>query len=102
LGAAFLTVFFAVFVGGAFTAVLIRAIFFGTAGSRFSASFATWNAAHRFLVAATMAFLPAAESFRLGVDGSGVAFDVGVECFTAGFFAVPERMSANSQLPSPA
>ena len=54
----------------------------------FFACFAAWNAAHRFLVAATIAFLPAAESFRLGFGGSGVALDVGAECFTAGFVAV--------------
>jgi hypothetical protein len=46
--------------------------------------------AHRFLVAAMIAFLPAALSFRLGFEGSGVAFDGGLECFTRGFFAVPE------------
>src|ERR1019366_2017669 len=36
------------------------------------------------------AALPAAESFRLGFDGSGVAFDGGLERFMGGFFAVPE------------
>ncbi|HZL42535.1 MAG TPA: hypothetical protein VFD66_04585, partial [Verrucomicrobiae bacterium] len=75
-GAAFWT---ATFVG-AFLTVFFRAVFFGlaffdTAGSGVSACFAAWNAAHRFLVAATIAFLPAAEGFHLGSDGSGVAFD---------------------------
>ena len=36
------------------------------------------------------AALPAAESLRFGFESSGVAFDVGSECFTAGFFVVPE------------
>ena len=87
LGAAFLTVFLAAVAG----AVFFRAVFFGTAGSAFSACFAAaWNAAHRFLVAAAMAFLPAADSFRLGFEASGVAFDVGSEYFTAVSFAAPE------------
>jgi hypothetical protein len=66
-------------------ATFFRAIFFGAAFSA-SARFS----AHRFLVAAMIAFLPAAESFRLGFDGSGVAFDGGLECFTGGFFAAPK------------
>ena len=37
-----------------------------------------------------MAFLPAADSFRLGFEASGVAFDVGSEYFTAVSFAAPE------------
>jgi hypothetical protein len=57
----------------------------------FAAFFAAASfAAQRFFKAATIAALPAAESFRLGFDVSGVAFDVGAECSTAGFFAVPE------------
>ena len=93
LGAVFLTVFLAAAAGAFFTAVFLRAVFFslaffGTAGSGFSASFAAWNAAHRFLVAAMMAFLPAADNFRLGFGDSDL--DVGSERSTGGFFVVPE------------
>lgn len=66
--AAFLTgvFFFAAFAGAAFfTAAFLRAIFFGTAAARFKA--------HRFFTAATIAFLPAAESFRLAFGASGLA-----------------------------
>ena len=41
-----------------------------------------------------MAFLidfgPAALSCRLAVEGCGAAFEVGFDCLTGGFFAVPE------------
>jgi len=48
---------------------------------------AALTASQRFFVAAMIAFLPAAESFRLAFDGSG---NGGLACFTGGFFAVPE------------
>jgi hypothetical protein len=48
------------------------------AGAFFNAAFsALWIAAQRFLVAATIAALPAALSFRLGFGASGVAVGVG-------------------------
>jgi hypothetical protein len=45
-----------------------------------------------FFAGAPRAFLaaPAALSFRLGFEASGVAFDGGLECFTGEFFAAPE------------
>jgi hypothetical protein len=46
--------------------------------------------AHRRLVAVLIAFRPAAVSFRLGFEVSGVAFDVGSTCFTGGFFFAPD------------
>jgi hypothetical protein len=77
--------FFAAFPGGAFTAAFFTAFgapFFATADFGFAAS------AQRFFMAALIAFLPAALSLRLGVEGCGV--DGGLECFTGGFFAVRE------------
>jgi hypothetical protein len=40
------------------------------AGALFAAGFAALTASHRFFVAAMMAFLPAAESFRLGLGAA--------------------------------
>ena len=61
------------FAGAAFLATAFLAVaFFVIANSACAAFFA----AQRFFVASEMAFLPAAESFRLGFGGSGVAFDV--------------------------
>jgi hypothetical protein len=72
--------FFAAFVG-AFTAVFLLAAFF-RAGACFlaAADFALAAAfckRHRFFVAAMIASLPVALSFRLGFEGSGLAFDGG-------------------------
>jgi hypothetical protein len=46
--------------------------------------------AHRFFVAAMIAFLPAAERLCLGLEGSGLALNAGLECFTVGSFAFRE------------
>ena len=91
--AVFLTAFFAAFAGGAFTvafltAAFFRAVFLALADCAFAAS--ALFCAQRFFVAAMIAFLPAALSFRSGFEGSGVAFDGGLERFTVGFFAFPE------------
>jgi hypothetical protein len=51
---------------------------------------AALTAAHRFFVAVMIAFLPTALSFRFGLEGFDVAFDVRLECFPVGFFAVLE------------
>jgi hypothetical protein len=67
-------VFFAAFFSGAFTAGLVTAAFLQTvflAGCAFAAS--ARFSAHRFLVAAMIAALPAALSFRFGLAGSSVA-----------------------------
>jgi len=98
---AFLTVFFA-FAVGAFAAIFLTAIFFRATffGVAFLAAAgcvvfvapvdSARTRAQRALVAAMIAFLPAADSFRFGFSGSGVGFDFGLECSTGGFLAVPE------------
>jgi hypothetical protein len=83
--AAFTEAFFAgafgTFRAGAFTAfcgvpaTFFAAVFFATAGASFLA--AGRFAAHRFFVASEMAFLPAAETFRFGFEGSGLACEAG-------------------------
>ena len=79
--------FFAAFTGATF----LTAAFLGAAvvvGVAFAAS--ALFVAQRFLVAAIIAFLPAALSRRLGFESSIGAFDIARECSKGGFFAVPE------------
>jgi hypothetical protein len=79
----------AAFTGVAFfAATFFTAVFFATAGTTFTA--AARFAAHLFFVASEMALRPAALNLRLGLEGSGVAFDDVLESFAGGFFAVPE------------
>jgi hypothetical protein len=95
--------FFAAFVG-AFTAVFLWAAFFRAGASFFPAADFALAAAfckrHRFFVAAMIAFLPAALSFRLGFEGSRLAFDVGSDAPLKDSSQY-RRMLANSQPPSP-
>ena len=72
-GVAFLT---AVFLGGLFFAAPASAAFLTTAFLRAGAAFAASAlfCAHRLLAASWMAFLPAAESFRLAFGASGLTF----------------------------
>jgi hypothetical protein len=76
----------------AFTGAFFAIVFLAAGAClAFAAVFAAARfAAQRFFNAATIAALPAALSVRFGFVDSGVAFDVGAECSTAGFFAVPE------------
>jgi hypothetical protein len=81
------TLFFAAFAVAAFLA----GAFLGAAaftGADFAAS-ARFRA-QRFLVAAMIAFRPAALNFRLGFENSSGAFGVALDCFTGGLFGVPE------------
>ena len=88
LGAAFFSAdVFA--VAAFFTAAFLGAIVFDALDSAAPAFFI----AHRFFRALTIAALPAALNFRLGFENSGLAFDVSLECFTGGFFSVPEDAS---------
>lgn len=61
---------FAAFNGAAFVGVALLAM----DGPAFAAAF---FAGQRFFVASEMAFLPAAESLRFGLEGSGTVFDGG-------------------------
>jgi hypothetical protein len=85
--------FFAALVG-AFSAVFLLAVFF-RAGAAFLAAVdcafaAAFCKRHRFFVAAIILAIPSLLIRRLGFEGSGLAFDGGLECFTVGFFAFPE------------
>jgi hypothetical protein len=75
----FFAAFREAFTGAFFAAVFLAARFLATVGV--SVFFAAWNAAHRFLVASTMAFLPAALSFRFGLGASGATGDDGSDSF---------------------
>jgi hypothetical protein len=70
----FAAFFLAVFLAAAFCCCALAAL----------------TAAHRFFVAATILAKPSLLIRRLGFEGSGLAFDGGLECFTVGFFAFPE------------
>ena len=70
-----------------FATVFLAVAFFAIASSAFAVALFV---AQRFFIASEMAFLPAAESFRFGFDGSGVAFDEGLAPVAGGFFTVPE------------
>src|ERR1035437_5373214 len=78
----FFAAFREAFTGAFFAAVFLAARFLTTVGV--SVFFAAWNAAQRFLVASTMARLPAALSFRFGFGGSGAAGG-------GGFFGLAHR-----------
>ena len=69
----FFVAFREAFTGAFFVAVFLAARFLATV--EVSAFFAAWNAAQRFFVASTMAFLPAALSFRFGLGAFGATGD---------------------------
>jgi len=71
--ATFFVAFREAFTGAFFVAVFLAARFLATV--EVSAFFAAWNAAQRFFVASTMAFLPAALSFRFGLGAFGATGD---------------------------
>ena len=76
VGAAFYGRFAAAFFAAfreAFTDAFLAARFLAPVGV--SAFFAAWNAAQRFFVASTIAFLPAALSFRFGLVACGATGD---------------------------
>jgi hypothetical protein len=68
LAATFFVAFREGITGTFFVAISLAARFLASVGV--SAFFAAWNAAQRFLVASTIAFLPAALSFRFGFGAS--------------------------------
>jgi hypothetical protein len=75
-------------VGVVLFAALFLAVFLAAAFC--CCALAALTAAHRFFVAATILAKPSLLIRRLGFEGSGLAFDGGLECFTVGFFAFPE------------
>jgi hypothetical protein len=70
------------------TGDFFRAVFVALAGSALAPSALTRS--HRFLVAATIRFIPSLLIRRLGFDDSAVAFDRSFERLTGGFFAFLE------------